>query len=287
MTLDRAPPLVRAGLSRTPLQAALAYARLGLSVVPLVGKRPTVPWQPLQHTPASLAQLTDWDRHGRLHNVGLVCGAVSGHLVVLDVDAEAGYSAFRSAFPHLTATLTVRTGSGQGRHLYWQVEGLPPTLRVRTPLLGSLELLADGCQVVAPPSRHPVTHQPYRIENPLALLRLPDLHAVVDWLRQLPAPPPVARSLVPSRSSGSGHLNPRVVNALVAYFEQRGYRRRGTWLNGRCLFPHHHRHGDTHPSFGFQSVSGYGFCFVCGTILARDLCQVVGIDPAALGGLMT
>jgi len=283
----RAPPLVEAAQTASRLQAALAYARLGLSVLPLNGKRPTVRWQALQQTPASPTQLMDWAHRGLLRNVGLICGAVSHNLVVLDVDTEAGYSAFTAAFPHLSATYTVCTGGGVGRHLYWQVECLPPTMRVQTGMLGTLELLAHGCQVVAPPSIHPLTGRLYQVEHPLPLLVLPDLNAVVDWFSELPRNTPrrpVRQQHTPL--PGTAHLNPRVVDALAAYFECQGYRRHGIWFNGRCLFPHQHCNGDAHPSFGFNLVSGYGHCFVCGTILARDLCRVVGIDPMSLGGLL-
>src|SRR5690606_3019878 len=100
MISQRAPPLVGAARMASPLQAALVYAQLGLSVVPLDGKRPTVRWQTLQHTPASPRQLTDWARRGLMHNIGLICGDVSRNLVVLDVDTETGYRAFAAAFPH-------------------------------------------------------------------------------------------------------------------------------------------------------------------------------------------
>lgn len=287
MISQRAPPLVKAAGTLSPLNAALAYAQLGLSVVPLDGKRPTVRWQALQQTPASLQQLTDWTCRGLLHNVGLICGAASHNLVVLDVDTEAAYRAFAATFPSLSATYTVRTGSGVGRHLYWQVEHLPPTIRTRSVTLGSLELLAQGCQVVAPPSIHPLTGRPYQVEHPIPFLLLPDVNAVVEWLHELQRH--TTRNLVYQQRPKlfqTFHLNPSVVDALVAHFERQAYRRRGTWFNGRCLFPHRHRHGDVHPSFGFNFVSGYGHCFVCGTILARDLCTAIGIDTRSLGGLL-
>ncbi|MGQ9816003.1 MAG: hypothetical protein ACUVR3_12790 [Candidatus Roseilinea sp.] len=91
-----------------------------------------------------------------------------------------------------------------------------------------------------------------------------------------------------SRSSHqtTGELNPRVVDALAALFLAHGYKSRGTWLSGPCVYPQRHQHGDAHPSFGYNTASGYGFCHVCGTLLTKDLCGAVGIDPTGLGGLM-
>lgn len=45
---------------------------------------------------------------------------------------------------------------------------------------------------------------------------------------------------------------------------------RGDWLNGACPFPERHKHGDRHPSFGFNTKTGYGFCHVCGTLLLKN-----------------
>jgi hypothetical protein len=58
---------------------------------------------------------------------------------------------------------------------------------------------------------------------------------------------------------------------------QRGGRVRGDWVNGACPFPERHRNADHHPSFGFNMRSGYGFCHVCGTLLLKDLCPVLGL----------
>jgi hypothetical protein len=64
-----------------------------------------------------------------------------------------------------------------------------------------------------------------------------------------------------------------------------GYSGRGDWLSGPCLYPARHQHGDVHPSFGFNIRSGYGNCYVCGSILLKDICTELGIRPADYGGL--
>ncbi len=265
-------------------EAALSYTFSGFSVLPLLGKRPALAfWQPYQITPASPLQLARWQQAGLFHNVGLVCGPASGNLVVLDLDGWAAYDYFRSQFPDLVRTYAVLTGSGTGIHLYWRVAHLPPTRRVLGTLWGNFELCAQGRQVVAPPSIHPDTGHPYQIYQDLPIRQLRNLDAFLNWLTALSP-----RSL-PSffRPRLMGDLNPRLVEALTEIFLARGSKQHGDWLNGRCPYPQRHRHQDCHPSFGFNVRSGYGYCFVCGTLLAKDLCLALNIDIPSLGGLFS
>jgi hypothetical protein len=83
-----------------------------------------------------------------------------------------------------------------------------------------------------------------------------------------------------------GELNPRVVEALADLFLAQGFKVRGTWLNGSCVYPEHHKHGDAHPSFGYNTATGLGYCHICGTMLTKEICRATHIDPANLGGLM-
>ncbi len=266
------------GCPGSVFETALAYLRDGWSVIPLSGKCPTVPWRAFQQTPAGEAQLRAWHQAGLLQNLGVVCGAVSQHLVVLDIDQEAGYAAFQAAFPALTDTYTVRTGSGHGYHLYWVVEHMPPTLRIHSSSLGNLELLSQGCQVVAPPSLHPQTGRPYAVARALPLVMRTRLDDVRHWLSHLRQADfvhmPPSR---PTSPSSAQFLRPDCLPALLAYFERGGYRKRGDWLNGPCVFPRGHQHGDVHPSFGFNSQSGYGHCFVCGTFTPEMLCDALNL----------
>jgi len=279
MNQQRDPPVFQSPGQTSTAEAAVIYLRRGWSVIPLRGKCPTVCWRPFQHTHASEAQVRKWQRQSLLHNIGIVCGAVSQQLVVLDIDSEVGFMAFATAFPGLVDTYTIRTGSGVGRHLYWSVERLPTTVRLRSPSLGGIELLAQGCQVVAPPSVHPLTQHAYQVERPSQLLRLAQVDTVETWLRQLRdrqsrVYPPSSRTppkRVPLPTTNTTRT------ALKDYFERCHYQTRGDWLNGRCVFPQRHRHGDMHPSFGFNTRSGYGHCFVCGSIPPDDLCLALGI----------
>ena len=111
----KALTIVQAAQEQTTLSAALAYAALGLSVIPLDGKRPALTtWTEYQQTTASPETIRAWSSVRLLKNIGIVCGRVSGNLVVLDLDGAAGYPAFAATFPALAETYTVATGGGVG-----------------------------------------------------------------------------------------------------------------------------------------------------------------------------
>lgn len=285
------PDIIQAAQSKTILDATIAYMQMGFSVLPLKGKRPALEnWKQYQERAATLATIQSWHKVGLLQNVGLVCGAVSVNRVALDLDGVAGYAAFVATFPVLAETYTVATGGGVGKHLYWQVEQLPPAIKAMDTPLGNLEMCAAGRQIVAVPSIHPTTHNPYVVEKNLPILHIADLVEVVEWIEAFKkTTPTLPTKWQPPRHmpAVSSDLNPRVIEALAQHFENLGYRRYGEWLHGPCVYPGNHKNGDHHPSFGFNTQSGYGYCFKCGTLLAKDLCRALDIHPENYGGLMT
>jgi hypothetical protein len=291
MTTDiYVPAIVTAAQSESLLAAALAYARLGFSVLPLKGKRPNLPtWTVHQKQAASPDLIHTWHQAGLLHNIGLVCGSASGNRVALDLDGAAGYPAFVALFPHLADTYTVATGGGVGKHIYWQVEDLPEPVKAMNTPLGNVEMCSQGRQIVAPPSLHPTTQQPYRVEKACDILQVKDLQAVVEWIDSFKKASPMPHShWQPPRHlpAHRGDLNPRLLEELARHFTGLGYKAYGDWLHGRCVYPGNHKNGDRHPSFGFNTQTGYGYCFKCGTMLAKDLCTALGIRPDDYGGLI-
>lgn len=139
------------------LDAALAYARRGWSVVPLVprGKHPLVRWLPHQETRADEAEIRGWFERWPEANVGVVTGAVSG-LVVLDVDPQHGgadsLAELERSHGALPRTLEAATGGG-GRHLYFRHPGR--IVHNKVGLAPGIDLRADGGLIVCPPSIHP------------------------------------------------------------------------------------------------------------------------------------
>jgi hypothetical protein len=255
---------------------------------PLSGKRSALTsWTAFQQTAATYEVIRGWSSAGLIQNVGLICGTVSRNLVVLDLDGEAGYPAFAATFPHLTDTFTVATGGGVGRHGYFYADRLPSSVKAMGTPIGNLELCAEGRQVVAPPSIHPVTGHVYRVEKPLEILRIAHLDDLASWIEAFKPREAMPEWTPPrvSASAGQGNLNPRLIDAIRDDLLSRGFKPHGEWLHGRCLHPERHRNGDRNPSFGFNTVSGYGHCYVCGTLLAKDISTTLGIDPVSVGGL--
>jgi hypothetical protein len=254
MSSSNNPPIIQAAQQDTILSAALAYAALGLSIIPLDGKRPALKsWTQYQRERADEKTIRSWS----FGNIGIVCGRVSGNLVVLDLDGAAGYAAFAATFPALAATYTVASGGSIGRHVYFYADTLPPSVKAMGTPIGHLELCGDGRQVVAPPSIHPVTGNLYRVEHPLDILRVPNLDDLAAWIEAF-KPRQTVEAWKPPKVSpplGQAVVNRRVIDAIGRVLHGQGFKPHGEWLHGRCLYPDRHKHGDRNPSFGFNTAS--------------------------------
>lgn len=180
-------------MTTTPLDAALAYARRGWRVVPIGqgAKHPDLPaWQDAATTDP--ATITRWftERPGR--GVGIATGTLSG-VFVLDVDVAEGKAGDETLAElerkngTLPDTSEVITGSG-GRHLYFRH---PETLDLSNSAgkLGpGLDIRANGGQVLAPPTLHPLTGRGYEWDA--------EGHPVADapaWLLRMLSEPPRER----------------------------------------------------------------------------------------------
>lgn len=125
--------------SSTLLSQALRYLEMGIAVIPLefAGKKPEVNllpkgddgrahWEPLAQKLPSQAQLEEWFGGGELRNIGVICGEVSGNLVVLDSDDEPHgvqqmeYLLGESMEDMSQATLVAKTA--RGLHVYVRTE---------------------------------------------------------------------------------------------------------------------------------------------------------------------
>jgi hypothetical protein len=132
------------------IAAGESYAARGWSMLPLKSdKKPAVGWKLRQTEPVAPADLGPWFRRLRgVAGVGVVLGAVSGHLWVRDFDEVEGYRRWAAAHPAAAARHpTAQTG--RGFHVYGRWPGAV-TLK-----LADGELRAEGAYVVVPPSPHP------------------------------------------------------------------------------------------------------------------------------------
>lgn len=164
--------------------AALDYWRMGYSVIPCHGKKASIStWAVLQKRRPTRTELWGWYRSGAFQNVAIVCGSVSGGLVVIDLDGDSAVAKFKAHWPHLTHTWAVRSGSGHGLHLYLKVDQVPPTTKTAGLDWGNVEVRSNGAYIVAPPSIHPGSGQLYAVETYLPVLRLDNLNDLCAWVR--------------------------------------------------------------------------------------------------------
>ncbi len=122
-------------------------------VIPLVGgvdvqagKRPAVAWATYQKRLPSLSELQRWFIGRRFNAYGIVCGRVSG-LVVLDLDDARLAARVFARFPDLADTLITASGVRGTPHIYWRVR-----FDVKTCAFPGGDLKAEGGYVVGPGS---------------------------------------------------------------------------------------------------------------------------------------
>jgi len=214
---------------KTPLEAALAYARRGWPVFPLhnpdphrgcscleakacrsPGKHPRTR-KGLKDASTDPAQIRQWWRLYPLANVGIAMGRKSG-LVAIDVDPRAGGDAslceLLEKYGELPNTLEAVTGGG-GSHIFFAHPGV--SFKNSSSSLGEgLDVKTDGGYVVAAPSLH-ASGKRYQWRARRSPAHMP------GWLLKLltqekpPAPSP-AKPSSPRREQGSP-----IVGAIIPY----------------------------------------------------------------------
>ena len=182
-------------------------------------------------------------------------------------------------------------GSGRGIHAYWMLSSPTQDIRQAGGVLRGLATALRGDVLSPAQSMRLVGTRNTKRRAGGEMCRLLEFHTE----RRYTLDDFAKYAILPRRTSSphrlplcktTGELNPHVVAALVDHFLAHGFKPKGTWLNGSCVYPERHKHGDARPSFGYNAESGFGFCHICGTLLTKDLCYAVGIDPADYGGLL-
>lgn len=157
----------------------LRYFERGYVPIPVYagGKNPAIKdWSRWcrERPPTSLVE--EWQEKHK-GNVGITCGPASG-IVVVDIDTDD--PTFMALFPPSTV---VRKGKkGEARVFRWR-EG------ISSQSMPGLDILADGRQLLVPPSIHPETKLPYRWITPDTLENtdsadLPELD--LGFLKKIP-----------------------------------------------------------------------------------------------------
>lgn len=169
--------ILEAAQQKSVLSAALHYVEEGLSVLPVKGKINAVKWAKFQVERPTPGLVHWWHEKDLLSGVGIICGRVSGNLVVIDLDGTQAVDTFELTFPHLLNTFAVLSGSGKGKHYYYFTDQYTPTTRTQ-----GFEVRSDGCYVVAPPSIHVTSCLAYSVVSNQEVKRVPDLNEVHRWI---------------------------------------------------------------------------------------------------------
>jgi hypothetical protein len=146
--------------------AALELVRLGVSVIPIQPGTKEPPlgfrWGEFTTRVADASELYDWFEV-KQWALAVVCGPISGNLVVIDFDqsghADGGYATYARAHPAIRELPRVKTGKGRV-HVYCR-----STTRTDKYTVGGpgekIEVRSGNHYCVAPPSMHPQTGKPY------------------------------------------------------------------------------------------------------------------------------
>lgn len=162
------------------------YRAEGLSFfpVPYKSKQAIIEWKQYQARLPTDEEIAGWKSNGN-SNFAVVCGAVSGNLVVIDFDSKERFHKYLDLFLDqdidlFTYTRIVRTQ--KGAHVYFR---LPASIKSQK--FPEIDIKAEGGYVIAPPSVHP-TGSIYEICNPgVPIRQIQDLKAVyIDLKQKLP-----------------------------------------------------------------------------------------------------
>lgn len=153
------------------LEAALRFVARGWAVFPLNGKLPFKGSHGHLDATTNPVQVRAWWAAQPKANIGLACSSAHGPLVI-DIDGPQGEKAARLL--RLPMTREATSGRPHRRHLYFSSPVTGTRIARTLHLRPQLDILGDGGYVVAPPSIHPETGQPYRWLNTLAPLPFPE-----------------------------------------------------------------------------------------------------------------
>lgn len=132
----------------TPLEAALKYMEMGLSVIPVrPDKKPHLKWTEFQERRASREEIESWFKRWPSAMVGIVTGQLSG-IVVVDCDSEEAYRKIQELIPDAFITCISRTPRGYHLYLVMPAEKIGNAAGV----LPGVDIRGEGGYVIAPPS---------------------------------------------------------------------------------------------------------------------------------------
>jgi len=175
--------------------------------------------------------------------------------------------------------------TGGGYHAYWFLKSPLTDMKLAGQLLHGLAKITGGDKLNPAQSlRLPGSRntKPERDNALCKIILLEDTYHPLSEFDYLLSMKTSSNSRSPPQSD---EVNRSLLQDVTNYFIQAGYKPSGDWLSGSCIYPRRHRHEDRHASFGFNRRTAYGNCYVCGSMLLKDICKQLGIRPASYGGL--
>lgn len=127
-------------------EIVLKYRDRGFSTIPIKStiKKPSVYWKEYESRLPSYDELNSWrDMWEKGANLGVICGRVSGNLVIIDLDSQRMFDNFSTEYPELIKTWIVKTGKGY--HIWLRCKDTKSKSIIR----------GEGRYALAPPSVHP------------------------------------------------------------------------------------------------------------------------------------
>jgi len=170
-----------------PITLASIALSYGFTPIPLVNKRPILPKWQLTTKEKALETITKLYQNRRCNNIGIVCGATSG-IVVVDIDKnDGGLDLWQELVTQYGQpyTFTILTGGG-GYHFYFQYDERTSQLRngVRTINGKGIDVATTGHQVVFAGCTHQESGQTYIVLAGYEDNK-PVINPMPDWLFNL------------------------------------------------------------------------------------------------------
>lgn len=144
--------------------------RLSTIPIPYGKKEANIKWQVYQERLPTDAEIAEF--FNKPTNIAVVCGKVSGNLIVLDCDSQEKFYELAAVIKEKTGvddildfTLVVKTD--RGFHIYLRAEDT-----IKTQKFPKLEIRGEGSYVLVPPSLHPngTLYEFLNPDTPIALV---------------------------------------------------------------------------------------------------------------------
>ena len=152
------------------------YRSEGLSFfpIPYKSKQPAIEWRVYQERIPTATEISQWFNGGP-SNIAVVCGKVSGNLVVLDCDSQDKFSEMAAIICQNVGIEDIRnftriSQTSRGYHIWLRAK---ETLKSQK--FTALDIKSEGGYIIVPPSVHPSGAQ-YQLVNDLPI-------AIVDNLK--------------------------------------------------------------------------------------------------------